>query len=144
MAVNIFVQSLYTQHFQATWSYDNVDADDCILEAKIQACAFAGRFLIPGFRPAINENIIEHCTVGPFLEVSRIRPVAEELYRCIPSDRPIIQYFVDLYCRTWTANIEDDIEDLANLPHAFTTRAMRRLRQTILSGGCNHRDINRC
>jgi len=56
----------------------------------------------------------------------------------------MVQYFVDEHCLQWSNCCEDSAEDLANFPHAFTTRAMRRLSEMIDEANCDYPLPFRC
>jgi hypothetical protein len=135
--VNIFVHWLYTQRLLDALSWkewlaiigENED-DDTV--AKIKAYAIADRFMALEFQRAINNHIVDHLDRQcGYMEVSRTLELAEEVFKIIPADRPILQYLVDNHCNFWRNCCEESGSDISKLPHKFVTRAMRRLNEML-------------
>jgi len=143
------VHWLYTQQLPDSEDYEewsNIlgEHSDNSDVAKIQAYAFADRFMIPTFRRVVNNNFVDNIGGSQPLEVYNMLPLAKEAFKTLPSNRPILQYLVDLHCKLWTNCCEDDPESVKELPPAFTLRAMRRLKEMLQEEKYTELDKTRC
>ncbi|KAF1849865.1 uncharacterized protein K460DRAFT_411672 [Cucurbitaria berberidis CBS 394.84] len=134
--VNWFVHWLYTGTLPG---YRDFKEENRIFDspieghmAKLKSYAFAERFLVPEFRKAVNENLVDDISKeGYYIEVHQMLELVQEAFTTIPLDRPILQLLVDVHCSLWTQCCEDDTISVNKLPRAFLVRAMRTLHEEL-------------
>jgi len=137
IAVDIFVHWLYTQQIpdndatlQMSESSPDPKDDDDPMTAYTKALVFGDRFLVPVFRQAIHNCIVDtllydedRCPREPTCFTA-----TKYAYENLPSDHSILKIFLDFHCRHWdvTGNGADDVES------AITELIERDLPPTLL------------
>ncbi|KAF1834986.1 hypothetical protein BDW02DRAFT_620594, partial [Decorospora gaudefroyi] len=129
--VNIFVHWLYTQSLPPCTEWDRmVDTVNDRSLLKMKAYAFADRFLVPELRRMVNNSFVAFTDLGC---AAALLCYTQEAYATIPVDRPILQLLVDAHCERWTPCVEVHLPNmLAEYPHAFVVRALRRMHEKLL------------
>lgn len=100
-----------------------------------------------GFQRAINKHVVEDLRDFLFVEVGEMVVLAEEAFKNIPLNRPILQCLVDYHCKYWRNCCEDHFaedREVSELPHKFIIRAMRRFNEMLTEEQTGHTDKIRC
>ncbi|KAJ4378281.1 hypothetical protein N0V86_005981 [Didymella sp. IMI 355093] len=133
--VNLFVHWLYTQQIPTGYLAlrsvvhhpDSPKAPINKALVLVKAYALGDRILALTFRREANNTLIIFGSCMGF--PSTLLPTATYAFANIPSDRSILQFLVNQFCKCWDPeyiiNTEEDA--LSELPPAFTVRAMKRL-----------------
>jgi len=110
--------------------YPLIDQQCQYLVVESQDLRFAYRFLSPRFRMGIDNMLVMHlhCEFDDMTYVDFL-PLIKEAYANIPSDRPILQFLVDLH---FTCRLPRSPGRMDELPKAFLVRIMRRMHQEQL------------
>lgn len=93
--------------------------------AKVKACVFGDRFLVPEFRRAANNNFV---TSSKFVNTLELFEVVVYAYDNLPEDITLLEFLVDTHCQSW--KVWDECLDVngfhRRLPRGFLFRAMTR------------------
>jgi len=106
-----------------------LSAGDEQADACIKGYAFGDRFCAPGFCHATS-NFLAGTFKGYFDSSDQLCLSTSYAFDNIPSDRVILQSFVDDYCLWWSdADHDCSLDVQERLPSAFRRRAMKRFQE---------------
>lgn len=122
---------------------DVADSSDCKEEASselhneatltlVKAYVLADRLLAAPFRRAVNNSLVDTpLTKELSYHPDSLLPVISSAFENVPSDRPLLQRLVDIFCFHWEQSEDEDKDDCAlnNFPRAFVLQALRRFSQ---------------
>ncbi|CAO2658682.1 Nn.00g064050.m01.CDS01 [Neocucurbitaria sp. VM-36] len=135
--VNLFVHWLYTNTLPESDEWEETrrmlgpTSQACFL-AKLKAYAFADRFLVPEFRRAVNNSLVDDIQEWKWMiPLSEMSGLAQEAFANIPSDRPILQFLVDKAGFGAAECYEAFGGSMDDLPRAFLQRLIRRLDEEL-------------
>lgn len=140
----LYTGSLPAPSDEAEWAHIG-GKDAGSVETKIKAYVFADRFLVPVFRRAINNSLVETVFANACLtEADNILSWAQEAFPNIPPNRPLLQLIVDQHCKHWKDCCERPGSGLKQYPVAFLVRTMRRQSEIIEAKNCRQSGGQRC
>ena len=124
IAVDIFVHWLYTQQIpdndatlSMSVSFRDPKDDDHPISGYTKALVFGDRFLVPVFRQAVHNCIVDTllydedgCPRDPTCFAA-----TKYAYENLPSDHSILKLFLDYHCRHWDVTVDDEENGIAAL-----------------------------